>query len=426
MAFNNRNQRLNGFNPLSYMGDNAYQPPEFVTSNRAPTINDSQNFELGTIWLDIGTNNPPEATDIWMLVSLNGGSATWVQMSGGTGDVKTLTGNSGGAVSPDGLGNINVIGDGTTLNIVGNPGTNTLTASVATVFAATYTTDDANFAVPFNYNLNVFGGDNIFTSSAGDTVTISVSGTTNHNVQVGNAAGSLTSVAPSATAGIPLVSAGAAADPLFGTAVVAGGGTGATSFTAYSVICGGTTSTNPLQNVSGVGTSGQILTSNGAGALPTWQSRGASQCSFSVFLNGTAANVTGDGTQYTIAFDTELFDVGNNFNTGTYTFTAPVTGIYLFTVTFTLGNLGAITTQSAINTFLITTPRNYVQSNTLIFSDDTAQHQECNTYIVQLSSGDTVQYAIQSAFIAAPALTQSIVGGSAADPRTLWSGVLLI
>jgi hypothetical protein len=57
-----------------------------------------------------------------------------------------------------------------------------------------------------------------------------------------------------------------------GTAItVPNGGTGDASFTAYSVICGGTTSTGALQNVSGVGTAGQVLTSNGASALPTWQ-----------------------------------------------------------------------------------------------------------------------------------------------------------
>ena len=55
---------------------------------------------------------------------------------------------------------------------------------------------------------------------------------------------------------------------------VANGGSGKTSFTAYSVITGGTTSTGALQNVSGVGTTGQVLTSNGAGALPTWQAAG--------------------------------------------------------------------------------------------------------------------------------------------------------
>lgn len=55
---------------------------------------------------------------------------------------------------------------------------------------------------------------------------------------------------------------------------VAGGGTGNSTFTAYSVICAGTTSTGAFQNVSGLGSSGQVLTSNGAGALPTWQAGG--------------------------------------------------------------------------------------------------------------------------------------------------------
>ena len=52
------------------------------------------------------------------------------------------------------------------------------------------------------------------------------------------------------------------------------GGTNANSFTAYSLLCAGTTSTGAFQNVSGLGTTGQVLTSNGAGALPTWQTAG--------------------------------------------------------------------------------------------------------------------------------------------------------
>jgi len=52
---------------------------------------------------------------------------------------------------------------------------------------------------------------------------------------------------------------------------VAQGGTGATSATAYAVQCGGTTSTGAYQSVASVGTAGQVLTSNGAGALPTFQ-----------------------------------------------------------------------------------------------------------------------------------------------------------
>jgi hypothetical protein len=52
---------------------------------------------------------------------------------------------------------------------------------------------------------------------------------------------------------------------------VSDGGTGRTSATAYGVLCGGTTSTGAQQSIASVGTSGQVLTSNGAGALPTFQ-----------------------------------------------------------------------------------------------------------------------------------------------------------
>jgi hypothetical protein len=56
-----------------------------------------------------------------------------------------------------------------------------------------------------------------------------------------------------------------------GTLAVDQGGTGATSQTAYAVLAGGTTSTGAYQSVASVGSSGQVLTSNGAGALPTFQ-----------------------------------------------------------------------------------------------------------------------------------------------------------
>lgn len=67
------------------------------------------------------------------------------------------------------------------------------------------------------------------------------------------------------------------------------GGTGRTTNTAYALMAGGTTATGAQQQVSGLGTSGQILTSNGAGALPTWQDAAGGSSSFAV--------VTVSGTQ---------------------------------------------------------------------------------------------------------------------------------
>ena len=52
---------------------------------------------------------------------------------------------------------------------------------------------------------------------------------------------------------------------------VSSGGTGRATATAYAVVCGGTTATGALQSIASVGTTGQVLTSNGVGALPTMQ-----------------------------------------------------------------------------------------------------------------------------------------------------------
>ena len=58
--------------------------------------------------------------------------------------------------------------------------------------------------------------------------------------------------------------------------VVALGGTGNTSMTPFSVICGGTSGPGAFQSVAGVGSAGQVFTSNGAGLLPSWQTASSS------------------------------------------------------------------------------------------------------------------------------------------------------
>ncbi len=65
------------------------------------------------------------------------------------------------------------------------------------------------------------------------------------------------------------------------------GGTGISSYTPYSIITGGTTAAGNLQQVSGLGSANQILTSNGPNALPTWQDAGAG--------SGTVTSISGSG-----------------------------------------------------------------------------------------------------------------------------------
>lgn len=161
----------------SYIGTRAVQPPNWNFEERDPTTADTANYSIGDLWIN------QNSKAVFVLVSLDGTStskgelADWRQWASGDGGILTLTGNSGGAVSGDVNRNVNVVGDATTFNITGNPGTNTLTGTVADIFASTYTTDDANFAVPSSYNLNVFGAGGVTTTSAGDTVTINTDGT---------------------------------------------------------------------------------------------------------------------------------------------------------------------------------------------------------------------------------------------------------
>ena len=81
-----------------------------------------------------------------------------------------------------------------------------------------------------------------------------------------------------------------------GTLPVANGGTGVASTTAYAVLCGGTTTTGPFQSIASVGTAAQVLTSNGAGALPTFQTPAAGGTTIptgTVMLFGQTAAPTG-------------------------------------------------------------------------------------------------------------------------------------
>ncbi len=89
----------------------------------------------------------------------------------------------------------------------------------------------------------------------------------------------------------------------------------------------------------------------------------STQPAFLYILGSNVSNVTGDATQYTLGAGTALtqvFDQGSNMTTGG-TFTAPVTGRYYFTVTFTLsGTFAAGMTSSTWR--IITTGRTFLNT----------------------------------------------------------------
>ena len=207
------------------------------------------------------------------------------------------------------------------------PSANAITLAVnGSVVGQTITGNSGGALSPTAGNWNILGSGSITTSGAVSTLTVELTGLTQYNVLVGAGTTTITKVAPSATSGVPLISQGAAANPAFGTAVVAGGGTGNTTFTAYSVICAGTTATGAFQNVSGVGTSGQVLTSNGAAALPTWQAAGAnlsltgntggalspSSGNWNIVTANSTAVLAGSGSTLTLDFGLSNLIIGDS------------------------------------------------------------------------------------------------------------------
>lgn len=191
--------------------------------------------------------------------------------------------------------------------------------------------------------INIVGTGSTTVVGSLNTVTIELTGLTNHNVLVGAGTATVTNVAPSATSGVPLISNGASADPSFGTAVVAGGGTGATSFTAYAPVCGGTTSTNPLQSAStGLSTSGFVLTSNGASALPSFQSVSASGAITTITGNTGGAESPSSGNFNIVG--TGSITVAGSANTETVQLTGLTNHSLLVGAgTATITNLGVAT-----------------------------------------------------------------------------------
>lgn len=143
----------------------------------------------------------------------------------------------------------------------------------------------------------VFSNTVTFSSAASFTTPIGVAsgGTGLINVSayaliVGNNTSTPALISPSSTSGVPLISQGVSANPIYGTAVVAGGGTGKTSFTSNSVICGGTTSTGVVQSVDvSAIPADYVLTYVSAAALPIWAPNAAIGGIVAIANGGTAS-----------------------------------------------------------------------------------------------------------------------------------------
>lgn len=269
---------------------------------------------------------------------------------------------TGGTTSTGALQN--TVGAGTAGQILVSGGAAALPVWTAASSASSITlTGDTGGALTSNsFTLTAgttglsFGGAGT-TETLSGTLVVSNGGTgratlTAHDLLIGNGTTAVTLLAPSATTGIPLISQGAASDPAFGTAVVAGGGTGNTTFTAFSLIAAGTTATGAFQNVVGTGTTGQILVAT-TGALPVWTAAGSAS---SISITGNTGGAL-TGNAFTFSGGTTGLSFGGSGSTETLSGTLVVanggTGVASFNIngavfsnTTTTGALSAATLTS--------------------------------------------------------------------------------
>lgn len=115
-------------------GSSTNNPFITVFETRDPTAYDF-NYPVQKRW--VNTVNETEYVLLGFTSTPTATLANWALIGTGGISIHTVTGNSGGPVSPDDNNNLDFVGDGSSINIIGNPATNTLTANV--ILPAQYT-----------------------------------------------------------------------------------------------------------------------------------------------------------------------------------------------------------------------------------------------------------------------------------------------
>ena len=145
----------------------AFQPAPII-AKRNPGTTDT-GYPLGISWINKSGNT------VYQLSSVSGGVAQWQALSSSTSSLATLTGNSGGALSPT-ASNINIVGSGG-VSVAGAGSTLTISltgggAPIETVVA------DSGSVAPSGGSINLFGTANeITTAGSGHTLTLTIPST---------------------------------------------------------------------------------------------------------------------------------------------------------------------------------------------------------------------------------------------------------
>lgn len=334
----NGNVNVVGAGLISIAGNAGTNTLTVSATNPVPIANGGTNATSmtntdGVIYFDgtrLVTSNVGNSGQI--LTSNGAGMAPSFQTAG-TASID-ITGDSGGTLSSDAF---TFTGGTTGITFSGSGTTETLTG---TLVVANGGTGDTSFTV----YAPVCGG----TSTTGALQSASTGISNSGYVLTSNGSAALPSWQAIPASSITTL-AGDSGSATGTTITVSGGSTGLTTAASGSrmnitgtlgIDNGGTDATSYTQNNGVIVYNGtRFVNYNGPQINSSGRFTNSSQPAFQVYQNTSPANVTGDGSTYIAAMNTIVFDQTSSFDTGSFSFVAPVTGRYYLQMAVALTNI---------------------------------------------------------------------------------------
>jgi hypothetical protein len=201
---------------------------------------------------------------------------------------------------------------------------------------------------------------------------------------------------------------------------VADGGTGLAATTVSQILF-----SSAANIIAGLATNNNAILATNSSGVPSittasgnWNN--TSRSAFFVYLTTDVTNATGDGTAYTVIYDTKSFDQGNDFTLATGIFTAPVTGRYQFNCVLSYNpNASTVTVGTVV---LVTTGLNIAMVRCNGAVDTVSPTSRSGSVICPMTAGDTAKIVTT---LTGGTKTVTIVGATAGRPNTHFSGFLV-